>query len=172
MLILVSWTDWLNYPGLELWKFANLFIFTVAIVLLLRRPLREALRARSDSIRSELLRAKKEKEDALARLADAEALLARLEADVTAIKEQARQESRLERNRLAAATEQEIQKLELQAQREIATVRKVAFKELREFLAQRSVELARESLQRQILPEDDLRLLRANLSELRRRTRA
>jgi F-type H+-transporting ATPase subunit b len=168
MLILATWSDWLNYPGLELWKFTNLLIFTIAIVLLLKRPLAEALRARRDSIRLELLQAKKEKEEALTRLAEAEALLTRLEADVSAIKNQALEELQLERGRVASATVQEIQKLELQAQREIETARKVAFKELREFLARRSVELARESLVRQIQPQDDLRLVRVSLAELRR----
>jgi F0F1-type ATP synthase membrane subunit b/b' len=168
MLLLASWTDWLNYPGLELWKFANLLIFTVGAVLILRRPLSTALRARSDSIRLELLRAKKERDEALARLAEADALLGHLEADVGTIQDQARQEAKLERQRLASAAEAEIQKLELQAQREIETTRKVAFKELREFLAQRSVELATESLMRQIQPEDDLRLMNASVSELGR----
>jgi F0F1-type ATP synthase membrane subunit b/b' len=168
MLILASSIDWLNYPGLELWKFANLAIFIAAALFLLRRRLSEALFARREEIKHELLTAREGKEKALSRVAEADALLARVEAEVNKIREQARKEAELERSRQIAATEREIEKLRLQAQREIEMARKVAWKELREFLANRSVELARESVRLRIRPEDDVHLISASLGELRR----
>src|SRR6267154_6138444 len=110
---------WLNYPGLELWKFLNLAIFVGVAIFILRRRLATALEARRETIRQELLKAKQEHDEAEARLAEAEALLARLDSDVAALREQARREAELERERIKIATEAELQKLRLQAQREV-----------------------------------------------------
>ncbi len=163
-----EWIEWLNYPGLEAWKFANLAIFTTVAVYLLRRKVSEALSARRDAIRQELLKAHEERERALAQLGEAEALLERLGPDIRTVQEQARQEAESERHRLAISTEREIEKLKLQAEREIEMAAKVARKELRQVMARRSVELARESIRSQIEPEDDRRLIKESIGELRR----
>jgi len=162
--------EWFNYPGLELWKFLNLAIFTAAGIYVLRRPISQALLARRESIRQEVVAAQSERERALAQIAEADALLSRLDADVRAVHEQARKEAELERQRLAASTEQELEKLKQQAAREMETADKVARKKLRQYLAKRSIELARESVRRQMRPEDDTLLIKENIGVLRRTT--
>jgi F0F1-type ATP synthase membrane subunit b/b' len=162
--------EWFNYPGLELWKFLNLAIFLAAAIFILRRKINEALLARGESIKQELIIAQKEREKALAKLAEADSRLTRVDEDVRLVREQASQEAEAERQRLAASTEREIEKLKQQAQREIETADKVARKELRQYLAQRSVELARESVKSQMRPEDDTLLIRESIGELRRTT--
>jgi len=159
--------SWLNYPGLELWKFINLAIFLGVAIFILRRRLREALVARREGIKAELLQAQKERDEALARLAEAEALLAHLNSDIAALKEQSRAEAEMERERLRLATDKELEKLKQQAQREIETAAKIAKQELRRFLANRSIELAKESVLLEIRPEDDARLIGASIAELR-----
>jgi F-type H+-transporting ATPase subunit b len=172
MLLLASgeWLEWFNYPGLEVWKFLNLAIFTTAAIYVLRKKINEALLARRDAIRQELLTAQTTREQALARVAEAEDLLSRLDEHVGAIHKQAKQEAEAERKRLAEATAREQEKLKLQAQREIETANKLARKELRQFLATRSVELARESVRRQMRPEDDTLLIKESIGDLRRTT--
>ena len=162
--------EWFNYPGLEVWKFLNLAIFTAAAIFVLRKKINEGLLARRESIRQELLAAQTEREQALARVAEADDLLSRVDEHVGAIRKQAAQEAEAERRRLAEATTREQEKLKQQAQREIETANKLARKELREFLAGRSVELARESVRRQMRPEDDSLLMKENLGDLRRTT--
>ena len=161
---------WMNYPGLEAWKFANLTIFTAAAIFILRRKISAAMLARRESIRQELIGAKTEREQALAKVADADAMLERLDDDVRAVREQAKREAVAERERLAALTERELEKLKQQAQREMETADKVARKALRQYLAKRSVEVARESVRTQMRPEDDTRLIRENIGDLRRTT--
>ena len=168
LLVVASNYEWLNYPGLEAWKFINLAVFIAAALYLLRRRLKEALLARRERIRLELVEAEKERETAAAKLSEAEALLANVDADVANVRTMARKEADMERQRLAAATEREIEKLRQQAQREIETASKVAKKELRKFLAQRSVELAQEAVRSKIRPEDDVRLIKESIGELRR----
>jgi F0F1-type ATP synthase membrane subunit b/b' len=162
--------EWFNYPGLEVWKFLNLAIFTIAAIFVLRKKINEALLARRDAIRQELVSAQAERERALARVAEAEDLLTRVDEHVGAIHKQAKQEAEAERKRLAKATAREKDKLKQQAQREIETANKLARKELRQFLATRSVELARESVRRQMRPEDDTLLIKESIGDLRRTT--
>jgi len=171
MLLLASegWMEWwFNYPGLEAWKFVNLAIFTTAAIYVLRRKINNFLLARRDSIQQELVAAQVAREQALAKVAEADTLLSRLDDDVRVVHELARQEAESERQRLAAATSSEMEKLKQQAQREMERADKLARKELRQYLAKRSVELARESVRNQLRPEDDTRLIKENMGELRR----
>lgn len=170
LLAFPEWMEWFNYPGLEIWKFLNLAIFTAGAVYILRKPISAKLAERRTRIQQELVAAQAEREQALARLAEADALLDRLNTDVRAIREQANEEARIERRRLAASTTREMDKLKQQAQREMDTAGKLARKELREFLAQRSVEAARESIRNQMRPEDDTALIKENIGDLRRTT--
>ena len=161
---------WLSYPGLELWKFVNLAIFVGLGLYFLRRPINQGLLARRGTIQQELVAAQAEHEEALARVAEADSLLSRLDDDVRTVHEQARQEAEQERQRLAAGTEREIEKLKQQAQREVERADKLARKELRGYLAKRSIDLARESLRNQMRPEDDTVLIKESIGELRRTT--
>lgn len=162
--------EWFNYPGLEIWKFLNLAIFLAAAIYVLRSKINEALLARRDVIKQELITAQNERERALARLTETEDLLSRVDEHVGAIHKQAQQETESEKQRLAEATAREIAKLKQQGEREVESANKLARKELRQFLAQRSVELARESVRQQMRPEDDTLLIKENLGDLRRTT--
>jgi len=170
MLLLAEGIEWYNYPGLELWKFINLAIFTAAGIYVLRKPINQALLARREAIQQELVKAQQEREQALARVAEADNLLGRLDNDVRTVQEQAREEATSEKQRIAASTEREIEKLKQQAQREMETADKLARKELRQFLAEKSVQMARESIRSQMRPEDDTALIRESIGELRRTT--
>jgi F-type H+-transporting ATPase subunit b len=162
--------EWFNYPGLELWKFVNLAIFTAGAIYVLRRPISQALLARRESIRQEIITAQTERDQALAKVAEADNMLSRLDDDVRTVHEQARKEAESERQRLAASTVREMEKLKQQALREMETADKLARKELRHYLAKRSVDLARESVRNQMRPEDDTHLIKENIGELRRTT--
>ncbi len=161
-------TSWFNYPGLEVWKFINLGIFVAFGVYLLRRRISEALGARREAIRQELIQAQEQKARALAKIAEADSLLSRLDTDVRTVQEQSRKEAESERQRVAAAASREIEKLKQQAEREMDTAAKVARKSLRQFLAQKSIEFARQRVRGEIGPEADRRLIEDSIGELRR----
>jgi len=163
-------TEWYNYPGLELWKFANLAIFTGVGIYILRKPISQALQSRRGAIQQELITAQNERDQAQARVAEADSMLSGLDDDVRKVQEQAREEVTSERQRITVSTEREIEKLKQQAQRELETADKLARKELREFLAEKSVQVARESIRTQMRPEDDTALIRESIGELRRTT--
>ena len=161
-------SHWWDYPGLEFWKFFNLLVFVAAMVYILRRPLSDAFRSRREAIRRDLVRAQEERDQALAKLAEVESRLAKLDSETLSIQEQSKVEANAEGERIARATESEMSKLREQAQREIESAGKVAKQELRRFAAQQSVRLAEEMIRRDIRPEDDARLIRLNVEELGR----
>lgn len=169
LLAVPEWVpEWLYIPGLEVWKFVNLAIFIAIGIYILRSPISGSLTARRERISQEIARAQKEREEAAASLAEAQAQLAHLSDDVDQIRKHAEAEVDQERKRLAAAAEQEIQRLNFQADRELDRARKAAQKELQQFLASRSIELAKHSVAMQLRPEDDSRFIKNRLDELRR----
>ncbi len=159
---------WWDYPGLEVWKFVNLFLFAGGMVYLLKRPLSEAFRARREGIRRELLKAREERDQALAKLADIQRRLDLLDSEIAVIREHSQFEAQTEQERIMRDTEQEILKLKEQSQREIVSAGKVAKHELRRFAAQQSVRLAEEIVRREIGSDDDARLIELNVEQLGR----
>src|ERR1044072_4479830 len=107
MLLLLSAESWFNYPGLEAWKFLNLAIFTAAAIYVLRKPISQALSSRREAIPQELITAQQEREQAQARVAEADSMLGRLNDDVRTVEAQAREEAKSERQRIATSTERE-----------------------------------------------------------------
>jgi F-type H+-transporting ATPase subunit b len=161
-------TRWWDYPGFELWKFVNLGIFVLLLVYILSRKVKlgEAFKARRENIRRELARAQQERDAALAKLKEVDERLARLNSEVSAIKEQSQREAAEENERIARSTETEITKLGEQAQREIERAGKTARHELRRYTAEQSVRLAEEIIRREMKPEDEARLITRNIEEL------
>lgn len=168
ILAAVELPAWMNYPGLEAWKFFNLFVFVGVMIYILRRKISEALAVRRDAIKQELIDAQQRRERALAQVAEADTLLNRLDADIQSVHKNSQQEAQSERERLAAATKRELEKLELQARREMETADKVARKQLRQFFAKRSIDVARKTVSSQMKPEDDVLLISESIGELRR----
>ena len=93
-----------------------------------------------------------------------------LDKEVAQIKKQAEAEAAAERERLTRQTESDLAKLKASAQREIEGAAKIAKQELREFVAQQSLQLAEETIRREIRPEDDARLIGVSVEQLGGRT--
>lgn len=166
---------WWNYPGLELWKFFNLLVLICAGLYLHRRfgrPIREALRSRGEGIKRELVRARAERDQAVAKLTEVELRFAKLDAEVVKVKEKATGEAEAEAERIKSATDEEIAKIREQAKREIESAGKAARHELRGFAAQESIRLAEAILEREIRAEDDARLTSLSVQQLGGRTSA
>jgi F-type H+-transporting ATPase subunit b len=157
---------WWNIPSFELWRWVNLIIFICLFIYILRRPVSQAMRARREGIHRDLMRAQEERDAARAKLEEVEARLARLDAEMVALRDQSQREAAEERERIRLSTEEETRKLREQAQREIESAGKAARQQLREFAAEQSVQLAEEMIRRDIKPEDDARLFKLRVEEL------
>lgn len=162
ILSVLSESSWANYlPGLETWaKLFNLILFVAIVSYILRRPLSEALRERREGIRRELMRAQEERNAALSKLAEVESRLARVDADVEAIRVQAKKEADEERLRIERSAEEDSRKLRDQARREIENASKLARHELRRYASEQSIRIAEDLVRRNINADDDTRLVR------------
>ncbi len=157
---------YLNYPGFEVWKFVNLFIFVGAIVYLLRRPISEAFKARREAIRAELIRAQQERDAALAKLQQVEERLQNLDAETARIREQAVREAEAEATRIAEQTASDIEKIRENARREITAAAANAKRELRQFSAEESIRLAEDMVRQNLQGDNAARLVNASIEGL------
>jgi F-type H+-transporting ATPase subunit b len=161
---------WWNYPGLEIWKFVNLFLFILVGFYLHSRfgkPIKEGLRLRREAIKRELKKAKEERDKALAKLSEVETRFANLDAEVSKVRERNAAEIEGEQERIKSTTDGELARMRDQAKREIESAGKIARQELRQFAAQESIRMAEDILKKEIGPADHARLTDRSIEELR-----
>jgi len=162
---------WYDYPGVELWKFLNLAILGVRLNYIKKKFFVPALDARRELIRQELTKAQKERDEANEKLAEVEARLALLDAEIAKLKQEAILEAELEKERIRLVTEEEARKLREQARREIEAAGKAARQQLRRFAAEETVRFAEQLIRRDMRPDDDERLIELEVAELGGRRR-
>jgi len=140
-------------------KAVNLALFLGVLYYLLRKPIKGFFSARLADVRKTLERAARDKDEATQKMAELDARLNRLDADIAGIKAQAERESVAERERIQVETQREMEKVRATAVREIDAARQIALADLKEFTANKSVELAEQIIRRELTPEDDRKLV-------------
>ncbi|HEY8458808.1 MAG TPA: ATP synthase F0 subunit B [Blastocatellia bacterium] len=148
------WTSPTGFP-----KLVNLVVFLTILYLLLRKPTREFFHRRLTSVRETLDRAAEEKKRAAAMMADLDARLNRLDADLREISAQSERDVAAERARMEAETKRDIEKIRQTAAREVDAAKQVALADLRAFAAASAVELAEQIIRREMTPGDDAKLV-------------
>jgi F0F1-type ATP synthase membrane subunit b/b' len=111
-------------------------------------------------------RAAREKAEAEAKMNELNARLSKLDAELVEIRKQTEREAQTERARLEAEAIADAEKLRVTAQREIEGAKQTALLQLREFTANKSVELAEQLIRRELTPQDDAKLLQRVSEEL------
>jgi F-type H+-transporting ATPase subunit b len=147
-------------------KAVNLAVFLTVMYLLVRKPAREFFAARLASVRATLDRAAKEKAEAEAKINELNARLSKLDAEVAEIRAQAQREALAESARLKAEAQADADKLRATAKREIEGTKQAALVQLRQFTADKAVELAEQMIRRELTPQDDAKLLQRVSEEL------
>ena len=161
-----TYNKYLNYPGLEAWKFINLAIFVAIMAYVLRKPLGEAFKARREKIRAELIRAEEERKAALARLTSAEARLASLDNERQLVLNRAKMEADAEAARILEQTEFEIAKLREQTEGEVARLAQQTKMELKRFSAEESIRRAEQKLRSSIDANADANLVKSGIQAI------
>lgn len=159
--------------NMTLWRVINLLIFVFILVYILRSKMRigQVFDNRAASIVKQLEQAKRDKQEAEEQLAKVEARLARLDQEVSEIRAEAERESAREAERIRQAATADAEKIRQSAQREIEGAMKSARSELQGFVAEQSVALAEGMIRREILPEDNSRMLNEFIDDLSEVTR-
>ncbi|HEY7184123.1 MAG TPA: ATP synthase F0 subunit B [Blastocatellia bacterium] len=155
--LLLSGDFWTSPTGFP--KLVNLAIFLTILYLLLRKPTREFFRRRLAGVRETLDRAAREKQQATEKMAELDARLNRLDADLREIKTQSDHDAAAERTRMEAEARREVEKIREMAAREVDAAKQVALADLRAFAATTAVDLAEQMIRREMTPADDAKLV-------------
>jgi F-type H+-transporting ATPase subunit b len=155
--LLLSGSFWTSPTGFP--KLVNLAIFLTILYLLLRKPTREFFRGRLADVRETLDRAAREKQQATEKMAELDARLNRLDADLREIKTQSDRDAAAERTRMEAEARREVEKIREMAAREVDAAKQVALADLRAFAATTAVDLAEQMIRREMTPADDAKLV-------------
>ena len=141
------------------WKIANFAILVGVLVYFLRTPLMTYLNGRIGKVREDLVTAAQTREAATRALAEIDAKLKALPAELAALKQRGAEDIAAERVRIQEAAEIERQRLLEHTRREIDMRLRVAKRELLELTANLAVGVASERIKTSITPEDQARMI-------------
>lgn len=131
-------------------------------------PLLEALQKREQFIRDALVDAKKDREDAEARLEEYSSKLHEARAEATAIVEEGRRDAEVVKAKIEEEARHESQKMLDRAKREIDLAKQTAIKELYTSSAQLATDMASRILRKELSAAEKEKLVARSLDELER----
>lgn len=144
----------------------NLVVFLGILAFVLRKPATAFFETRRAAIAADLDRAKREKSEAQAKLAEVEARLSKLAAEQDAIRAEADREAEAEHGRIAARAEEEARKIAETAGREIDGALKAARADLQRFAAEKAVDLAEATIRSEMNDGDSARMVERYAAEI------
>ncbi|MGZ8830409.1 MAG: F0F1 ATP synthase subunit B family protein [Thermoanaerobaculia bacterium] len=149
-----------TYFGIPGWvlKTLNMVVFFGLLGFAIKKPVVNALAARSEQIRREMAEARERRQKSDQMAAEIQARLTAIEEDVRGIRERAEAEGQRQRQELIAAAEAEAAKILQAARNEVDNRLKSARRELTEYAGQLATERA-ESILRETITESDQRKL-------------
>ncbi len=154
----------------SIWPFVGkIFNFTVLVgglIYLLRKPFGEYLTRRGGELRAELSAAQTLKAEATARIAEIEARMKTLPAELEALGARGRADIAAEEQRIREVAATEKQRLLDQAAREIDHRMRIARRELVEHAADLTIDVARTKIRNEITDADRSRLVDRYLSQV------
>jgi F0F1-type ATP synthase membrane subunit b/b' len=156
--------------GESIWGFAgkvfNFAVLAGTLVYLLRKPLIAYFLRRGSEIRGDLDRAESMKRTAAEQIAEINAKLQQMPAELDALRTRGAQEIAAEEARIAGEAEAERTRLLEQTRREIDLQLRLARRELVNHAADLAVSVARERIRTQITDRDQLALVDRYLSQV------
>lgn len=131
-------------------------------------PVLRALQQREEFIRQSLEQAKRDREEAEARLREYGERLAAARAEATAIVEEGRRDAEAVRRRVEEETREESNRMIERAKREIGIAKETAIKDLYTLGARLATDAASRILRRELKPQDHERLVAESIEALER----
>ena len=146
-------------PWAVVFRWANFIILFGALGYLLRQPMLEFFETRRKEIGSGLQRAQESQALAQARMAEIEQRLARLSADVAALKTEAEKESHADREKILTEAKREVDRVIEQSRQEIERVARSVEREIKENVADMVVDRAQNTLRTDMTQDDQKRVI-------------
>jgi len=151
-------TDW--------FKVMNFGVLAVALFLVARKPVAEALNSRVQGIKEDLDALKAEKEAAEKELAEYNKRIATLGKEADKIVDEYRQQGEAAKAKILASAKEAAEKVEEQAKRNIENEFEMARQKLRQDIFEKAVIRAEEMVKGKITPEDQDRLVEEYLDKV------
>lgn len=142
-----------------IWKAANFLILVGALVYFLGAPVMGYLHGRIAKVREDLVTAKQTRETAVRQLAEIDAKLAALPAELEALKVRGAEDLAAEQARIEQEAQAERQRVLEHTRREIDMRLRVAKRELLELGANLAVNVASDHIKKSITTDDQARLV-------------
>ena len=147
----------------------TVLIFLLALAVLSKfawGPLLGSLQARESFIRESLEKARRDREEAEARLREYEARLAQARAEATALVDEGRRDADAVKRKIEESAKVEADKMIERAKREIQIATDTATKELYTLSARLATDMAARVIRREINPQDHERLIAESIEDL------
>jgi F-type H+-transporting ATPase subunit b len=158
--------DYKETPALG-WLFITFFVFVGIIVVFGRKPLQVYLETRAKDVQKAIDEAKAAKEDAERRAREAEAKYAALEAETRRLKSDFEAQGKAELDRLVQVGKDASARIVRDAEDTINAETERARSVLRREAAKLALEIAEQRIQRALTPDDDARLQKALVQDLK-----
>ena len=152
----------------EGWKWANFVLLVVGLGYLVAKTLPPLFKSRTEEIQKGIAEARAIKVDADKRAAEVDARTATLGADIERFRVEAKAEMQQEGERIRQETAGQIARLENQAQQEIEISGKIARRELKDYAAKLSLDLAEQRVRERMTPQTEQELVDAFIEDLER----
>ena len=149
-----------------LWAWANFVILMVALVYLFRKNAAPFFASRALDIRKGMIEADDIRADAERRMAAVDARMARLQADIDALRQEALAEQNSAAERIRQETTAAVAKIRARAEQEIAASAKAARTELKRHSARLALSLAEQKIRARLTPDAQDSLVRGFVHQL------
>lgn len=153
-------------PSSVYYSIINFVIFVALMVYVLRKPLRSYLISRRDTFEAMLAESQKAHQDAAAKLAEFEARLAKLDAEIAEMKRTAQDEGEKDRATIIAQAKDYASKLKTDTSRMIAQELRSSKELLKGTTIDLAIVLAERMLRQQLKPADHAKLVKGYVQQL------
>lgn len=148
------------------WKTVNIIILLALLYWLLKKPVSRFLSDGIESVVSKFEKAKKEKEEALKILKEAERKSEEVKGEAEKILSYSREVAEREKEQIIAEARETAERIVKMADEEIEKELYKAKEELKKFAAQKAVEIAEAKLKGSITPEVNKKLIESSLEKI------
>lgn len=149
-----------------LWQTGNFIILIVILVYFLRKPVGSYLRRRSQKIKEDIALARRDREEASAKLEEIKERISTLDDELSSLKKGFLQEAQRERKRVLSEAKKEAEELLKATHQKIESEVKLARQRLQEYIARLSVEEAEKLLKGTLTDKDQEALIRKYLTNM------
>lgn len=147
-------------------KLINLLVLGGVLFFVLRKTFSKFFADRTEQIQAELRKAREETRQAEEKLKSIQTRLANMDREVAVIREEAMREAEAEHKRILETAGADAERMRVVARREIDAAAKSAQREIRAFVAEQTIVLAKEILEREVGSEDQHRIVRQYAQDL------